>query len=165
MSQTAQDQALENVRVKLERMEQERSEKELKMFTALKAKLPELEALQLKLNSEWGYEDHMYRFYHQSFKVYDAQEATTDIVKALQDLLPDQPLNTWFMGIVSRGTGKMFRLEHNQRWLEETLPIVEALNHAKYFLDMAVKYGQKLKEPQQWMSAGWASLLTLYGVR
>jgi hypothetical protein len=146
-------------------MEQERSEKELQMFTNLKAKLPELKALQLKINSEWGYEDHMYRFYHQSFKVYSAQEVTTDIVKELQSLLPQQPLNEWFMAIVERGTGKMFAMDHNQRWLAETLPIVEALNHSKYFLDMAVKYGQKLKEPQQWMSAGWASLLTLYGIR
>lgn len=165
MSQTAQDQALESVRVKLERMEQERSEKELQMFNNLKAKLPELKALQLKINSEWGYEDHMYRFYHQSFKVYFAQEVTTDIVKALQSLLPEQPLSEWFMSIIDSGTGKVFTMDCNRRWMEETLPIMTALNHAKYFLDMAVKYGQKLKEPQQWMSAGWASLLTLYGIR
>lgn len=155
----------DSARTKFEIMEAERAEKEARMFTALKAKLPELEALQLKLNSEWGYEDHLYRFYHQSFKVYYAQEATQDIVKALQSLLPDQPLNEWFMGIVARGTGKVFKLDCNERWLEETQPIVEALSHAKYFLDMAVKYGRKLTEPQQWMSTGWAAFLYLYNIR
>ena len=162
MPSTAKD---DSVRAKLEQMEAKRKETEMQLFTALKSKLPELEALQLKINSEWGYEDHLYRFYHQSFKVYWAQEMTKDIVKALQGLLPDHQLNEWFTEIVERGTGKVFTMDCNQRWMAETLPIIDALNHAKYFLDMAVKYGQKLTEPQQWLSSGWAAFLTLYGIR
>ena len=36
----------------------------------LKSALPELEQLLAKCSDHWGYEDPIYRFYHQSFKVY-----------------------------------------------------------------------------------------------
>jgi hypothetical protein len=54
-----------------------------------------------------------YRFYHQSFKVYGLQDSTRAIVRTLQSLAPDRPLNPWFLEIVGSGTGKEFRPEDN----------------------------------------------------
>jgi hypothetical protein len=54
---------------------------------------------------------------------------------------------------------------HNDRWLSETRPIIEAFFHARYFLEMAVHYGQALDKPPNAMPSGWAALLYLYNLR
>jgi hypothetical protein len=69
------------------------------------------------------------------------------------------------MRIVTEGTDKAFDQEHNARWLEVTRPIVEAFFHARYFLEMAVIYGQKLTAPPRMLPRGWAALLYLYRLR
>ncbi len=81
------------------------------LFKNLQAALPELEELLQHCSSHWEYEDPVYRFYHQSFKVYYLQDMTLKIVSALQALCPDAPLNKWFMLIVEEGTGKTFSME------------------------------------------------------
>ena len=65
----------------------------------------------------------------------------------------------------TRGTGIQFEREHNRRWREVTGPIVEAFLHAKYFLEMAVKYGEKLEEPPTMLPSGWAAFLYLFNLR
>jgi hypothetical protein len=135
------------------------------LFANIRASLPKLEELLQRCGSEWGYEDPVYRFYHQSYKVYRLQGTTTEIVTELQALVPDRPLNKWFTQIVSEGTSKTFELSHNKRWLEMTRPIVEAFFHARYFLDMAVRYGKELGEPPRFLPSGWAALLYLYDLR
>lgn len=135
------------------------------LFASLKAALPELEKLLHECSGEWGYEDPVYRFYHQSFKVYALGHATKRIVSALQALAPEQQLNEWFMHIVTEGTDKTFDHEHNARWLEVTRPIVEAFFHARYFLEMAVTYGRQLTAPPRMLPSRWASLLHLYRLR
>jgi len=77
----------------------------------------------------WEYEDRVYRFYHCSFKVYWLQ------------------LNDHYRQIISEGTGKTWTADHNERWLKETRPIVEAFFHARYMLEMAVSYGKELDRP------------------
>lgn len=135
------------------------------LFNNLKASVGDLEKLLEEYSSHWGYEDRVYRFYHQSFKVYGLQEATGAIVAALQALAPERKLNDWFTQIVKDGTGKTFEQQHNRRWLEVTRPIVEAFFHARYFLEMAVRYGKELKAPPRTMPSGWAALLYLYNLR
>ena len=135
------------------------------LFANLKAALPRLQALLDKYNGHWEYEDRVYRFYHVSFKVYDLQAGTTSITAALQALAPDRELHKWYRQIVAEGTGKTFTLDHNNRWLKETRPIVEAFFHARYMLEMAVKYGKELDRPPQLLPSGWAALLYLYGLR
>ena len=111
------------------------------------------------------YEDPVYRFYHQSFKVYWLQECTREIVKHLQALAPHLKLNSWFMNIVDQGTGKEFRPEDNANWLAVTRPILEAYFHARYFLEMACKYGRELKSPPEILPSGWAAVLYLFNLR
>jgi hypothetical protein len=66
---------------------------------------------------------------------------------------------------VSQGTGKKFVLDHNNRWLKVTRPIVEAFFHARYMLEMAVKYGKELERPPNCLPSGWAAFLYLYDLR
>jgi hypothetical protein len=136
------------------------------MLARLKASLPDLRRLNEECSGWWAYEDGLYRFYHQSFKVYSLQDWTTRIVAALGGLAPERPLHPWFAAIVEQGTGIVFEREHNARWTEVARPIVEAFLHAKYFLDMAVRYGEALDAPPtRSIPTGWAALLYLYGLR
>jgi hypothetical protein len=135
------------------------------LLAALRASLPDLEKLLVATSDHWGYEDPIYRFYHQSFKVFELQRATAAIVASLQALTPRRELDAWFRQIVADGTGKSFQLEHNRNWLDATRPILEAFFHARYFLEMAVRYGHSLEAPPTLLPSGWGALLTLYGLR
>lgn len=115
-------------------------------------------------SDHWGYEDPVYRFYHQSFKVYALQAHTEAIVLELGRLLPGQPFNDWFRDIVRSGTGKHFATEDNARWAEVTRPILEAFFHARFFLEMAVRYA-RLEAPPNPLPSGYAALLYLCGLR
>jgi hypothetical protein len=134
------------------------------LVESLRARHDELAALFDKYSGHWGFEDPVYRFYHQSWKVYYLQEPTQQIVGVLQSLAPDRPLNAWFMQIVAEGTGKAFTMQDNQNWLLTTRPILEAFFHARYFLEMAVRYGT-LESPPLPLPSGYAALLYLYGLR
>ena len=135
------------------------------LLAAIRAALPGLKELLERCSSHWGYEDPVYRFYHQSFKVYRLQETTTEIVATLHGLAPERPLNEWFMTIVREGTGKEFTREANGAWLSETRGILEAFFHARYFLEMAVRYGKKLKRTPTLLPSGWAAVLYLFELR
>jgi len=144
-------------------LESEDNRHEVKeLFNNLKKQLPNLEKLFKKCSDHWGYEDPIYRFYHQSFKVYWLQDTTKEIVETLQALSPNLELNPKFLSIVNEGLGKKFKPEDNARWLENTRPILEAFFHARYFLEMAVKYGNELQYPPNMLPSGWASFLYLY---
>ncbi len=135
------------------------------LFKKLKMELPALEALLANCGAS-EYEDSIYRFYHQSLKVYCLQEQTLKIVSRLQALAPDRPLNKWFMHIIREGTGKTFSMVDNDSWPQITRPIVEAFFHARYFLEMAVKYGKELEfPPRRALPSGWAAVLYLFNLR
>jgi hypothetical protein len=138
---------------------------EVTLLRAIKVDLPALERLLVEVNGEWTYEDLVYRFYHQSYKVFGRGEVTVRIVGALRALLPDAKFNGWFETIVAQGTGREFNDAENARWLEATRPILEAFFHAKYMLEMVCKYGRELNEPPASMAGGWGAVLYLYGLR
>ena len=123
-----------------------------------------LKALLDASSDHWGFEDPVYRFYHQSFKVFSLQQQTDTIVRRLSSLLPDRPLHPWFLQIVRQGTGKEFTTADNNRWTLVTRPIVEAFCHARFFLEMAVRYAA-LDGPPRPLPSGYAALLYLYQLR
>jgi hypothetical protein len=131
----------------------------------IQSRLPELEALLERAQSEWEYEDFVYRFYHHSFKVFGMQRMTVMIVAALRELLPGAALNADFGAIIEEGTGRTFAVEMNKTWTASTRPMLEAFFHARYMLEMAVKFGRALDVPPQIMPSGWAAVLYLYGLR
>ena len=150
-------------------------ERRNELITALKDKMPILEDLYTRMQDRWVGEDGVYRFYHGSWKVFRLQDATLEIVSALQSIVPEQKLTGYFMTIIHEGTGKSFNKYSNRRWVKETRPIVEAFFHARYFLEMAVKYGKELdlventnpesikeKFSVPGLPSGMAALLSLY---
>ena len=136
-----------------------------RLLKAMKERLPSLKTLLAEMSGHW-YEDTIYRFYHQSCKVYHrAQPSTQQIVAELQALAPHLKLNPDFETIVAEGTGRTFHLSHNDDWLRQTRPMIEAFFHARYFLEMAVQYAEELNVPPQPMPSGWAALLYLFNLR
>jgi hypothetical protein len=144
---------------------QEQLRKDQKLLDAIKVHLPELEQLVEML--EYDYEDRMYRFYYQSFKVYELQSFTTQALDVLQQIAHaiDRPLSPWFTEITAQGIGVHFAMEHNRNWLVHTRPIVEAFLHAKYFVEMMVKYGREMDTVTPSLPSGWAALPVLYQPR
>ena len=147
------------------KQEEWRGQQEAKLINSIAANLDTLEQLLGLCTNHWGYEDPIYRFYHQSCKVFYLQERTQEIVAKLQALAPALPMNEWFMEIIRQGTGKEFDLKDNENWTAVTRPILEAFFHARYFLEMACKYGKELESPPEIMPSGWAGLLYLYDLR
>jgi hypothetical protein len=132
----------------------------------IKDSLPKLKELLEKANGHWYLEDYIYRYYHGSFKVYYVQSTTVEIVKALIELAPEGvTFNRQFKEIFKQGTGKIFSSSHNANWDKHTRPMLEAFFHAKYFLEMAVKYGEELKVAPTCLPSGWACLLYFFSLR
>jgi hypothetical protein len=139
---------------------------ETQLLQNARLRLPELKQLLAEAEDHWKMEDGVYRFYHQSFKVYGClQGMTAHIHNTLQSLLPGRPLHPWFLRIVGEGTGKVFDLSHNRDWLRHTRPIIEAFFHAWYFLRMVCQYADKFDAPPQMLPSGWAAVLALYNLR
>ena len=147
-------------RVTLTSLEQDNA-----ILQAIKANLPKLEELLRRARSHWEYEDFVYRFYHGSYKVYGVQKLTAEIVDALQAIDPEVSLNARFTRIIDEGTDQTFQPELNRRWDVATRPLVEAFFHARFFLEMAVKYGAELDEAPELLPSGWAAVLELYNAR
>jgi hypothetical protein len=145
--------------------EEARQKEEARLLESIRASLLQLDELLAEVNDRWCYEDGVYRFYHQSMKVFYLQETAQRIVAAMQGLAPHIELNPWFLQIVKEGTGREFTFKSNDHWLEETRPIVEAFLHARYFLEMACLHGRRLTEPPTSLPSGYAAVLYLYGIR
>lgn len=145
-------------------MDADRDALERALVMNLRARHAELRGLFAKHSGHWTFEDPVYRFYHQSFKVFGLQAQTKEIVGMLTQLVPGRPLNTWFATIVTHGTGRTFAMGDNANWTEVTRPILEAFFHARYFLEMAARYSD-LESPPRPLPSGYAALLYLYDLR
>lgn len=142
-------------------------QKDDELLANIRARWSELAGLLEEINSHWVYEDLVYRFYHQSFKVYALQGETKRIVAALQSVAPSATtFSPMFEEIYQAGaSGKQFEIEHNKQWTDNTRVFLEAFFHAKFFLEMAVKYGKELRAAPTTLPSGWAALLCLYNLR
>ncbi len=112
-------------------------------------------------------EDYVYRFYHQSFKVFGATTQIKQAKELFERLAPDSfPLNEWFCSIADEAVGKEFDFaKTNQIWLAETRPILEAYWHSKYFLEQMLTAADELETSPQILPSGWAAVLYLYNLR
>lgn len=144
--------------------EAERGALEAALLANVHAQYEALETLLAASSDHWGFEDPVYRFYHHSFKVFRLQQQTEAIVRQLSGLLPDCPLHPWFLEIVRQGTGKEFATSDTSRWTPVTRPILEAFFHARFFLEMAVRYA-KVEDAPRPLPSGYAALLYLYQLR
>jgi hypothetical protein len=142
-------------------------QKDAELLANIQARWSELAELLEEINSHWVYEDLVYRFYHQSFKVYGLQAETGKIVEALRSVAPrGTTFSPMFEEIYRAGaSGKQFEMAHNREWTAHTRVFLEAFFHARYFLEMAVKYGKELQAAPSMLPSGWAALLCLYNLR
>lgn len=130
----------------------------------IKREYSQLRKLLSEVNSHWYYEDYIYRFYHGSFKVYGLQYVTRKIAESLRKVAPEEFIFcSSFQDLMKKGAGnKQWKQSHNSNWERHTRIFLEAFFHAKYFLEMAVKYGKELDRAPTSMPSGWAALLSLY---
>jgi hypothetical protein len=140
------------------------------LLVAIKANLAKLDQMLAKMNDTWRYEDGMYRFYHQSFKVYALQSYTVAATHLFEEIgkaagIERFNLNPHYRRIIQEGTGIIFEQDHNRIWSQITRPIIEAFLHARYFVEMQLKYGRNLDQPPQPILSGWAATLCLYNIR
>ncbi|MBU0500547.1 MAG: hypothetical protein KJ558_11370 [Gammaproteobacteria bacterium] len=147
----------------------ELTKQDRELLTNLRSRHAELVELYKDVNY-MGYEDGIYRFYHGSFKVYYLQPLTIRIVDVLRQLAPDgTTLSSRFEEIYQAGAAseKQWERAHNRVWNSHARPLVEAFCHARYFLEMAVRFGaaDQMNEPIYFLPSGFAALLTLYGIR
>jgi len=143
-------------------IKQDQSER---LLDRIKANLPEIESLYRIFS---GYEeDYVYRFYHQSFKVFGAIEEIKKAKDLFEKIAPDGiTLNEWYSQIADEAIGKSFDWEKtNPKWLDETRPILEAFWHSKYFLEQMLHFGTELQASPQLLPSGWAAVLYLYNLR
>jgi hypothetical protein len=132
----------------------------------IRERLPQIEELLVEIADDWGEEDGVYRFYHQSFKVFGLQQVTKKAFKLIEEIGGEtDPLDGWYCQIVKEGTEGDFRDDTNAHWLEQTRPILEAFWHTKYFLAMMAKYGKELQSAPRALPSGWASVLCLFSLR
>jgi len=154
----------ENSRKMLHRMEN-RQKLSDKLLTNIKRNRTEIEKFLGNLRK--CEEDFVYRFYHQSFKVFNTTPEIEQAKKLFEKLAPDSfSLNRWFCEIIDEALSKDFDIEKtNQIWLEETRPILEAFWHSKYFLEQMLIAADELKESPQLLPSSWAAVLYLYNLR
>jgi len=139
-------------------------EVEIELLSKIKAKLPQLETKLDECLSADSYENLFYRFYHQSNKVYRLQTVTQEIIAILKEVAPKgKTFCKYFQEIIDEGANaKKFSLKHNRNWTKHTRPMIEAFCHARYFLEMCIKYGKELSKPPSPMPYGYAALMELF---
>jgi hypothetical protein len=137
------------------------------LLARIKEHLPRLEELLTEYGQHWSEEDKVYRFFHQSFKVFALQEDTKAGFELIKEIGGEQdPPHQWYCQIVKEGTeGDFVEERTNANWLAETRSILEAFWHTKYFLLMMAKYSRELDEAPQCMPSGWAAVLYLFELR
>lgn len=100
------------------------------------------------------------------YKIYQIQDYTIEIIQELKKLSPNNiVLNDDFQKIINSGTNKKFNIRRNDNWLKHTQPMLDAFYHAKYFLEMIIKYGNTLNKSPECLPSGWALVLCLYNMR
>jgi hypothetical protein len=136
------------------------------LLTRVKAQLPQLEELLARVEDRSGEEDGVYRFYHQSFKVFDLQELTLAGFKLIEEIggETDSP-HPWYCQIVKEGTAHKFEASTNHNWLKSTRTILETFWHTKSFTQMMIKYAKELETAPQMLPFGWAAVLWLFELR
>ncbi|MBX3741982.1 MAG: hypothetical protein KF712_13380 [Akkermansiaceae bacterium] len=133
------------------------------LLQRIKESFPELEELLERVGRRGA--NRFYKFYSGSFKTYDLQTETREIVEALRAVMPERRMDGQFLAIMERGTGRVFQPEHNERWIEEAGPVVEAFLHAEMMLRQMVECGRNIGSlPVRSICPGWQLMCCLYGV-
>ncbi|MEO7660467.1 MAG: hypothetical protein ABIV48_12710 [Pyrinomonadaceae bacterium] len=135
------------------------------LLSNIKAKRDELESLHRSLTDLEP--ELVYRFYHQSFKVFWFMKRVESAKSLFTEFAPDgKTLNPWFFQIVDGAINAEFNDEiTNKNWLAETRPILEALWHCKFFVEQMLSAADTLDKTPMTLPYNWAAVLYLYNLR
>jgi hypothetical protein len=130
-----------------------------RLLAGVKEYLPRLEILLEEMNNLQ--ESLIYRCYQGSFKAYDFQEKTLEVVRLFREIgeREELKLHEHFEEVVSAGTGQQ---NQNQEWTVGQRPIFEAFMHVRLFLEVMVKYAKNTEPMPSFISYGWLGVLELY---
>ena len=85
------------------------------MLGRIRERLPKIEELLAEIADHWGEEDGVYRFYHQSFKVFGLQEITRKAFKLIAEIGGEtDPLDAWYWSFHNLGDVTAFKKGPNQ---------------------------------------------------
>jgi hypothetical protein len=133
----------------------------------IKTRLADIDALLAEYAEDWAEEDGVYRFYHQSVKVFDRLRPLTkqgfELITEIggeQDRLVNGTARSCLRALSTISTK-----QPTNEWLTQTRPILEAFWHTKYFLTMMAKYAKQLDSAPQCLPSGWAAVLYLFELR
>jgi hypothetical protein len=135
------------------------------LLEAIKAQLTRIDELCVAFDR--AEEDGVYRYYHQSFKVYGLQSLIQGAMSLFDEVAPPgTELNPWLQAIAAGATAHRFDLaKSNRNWQAETRPILEGFWHCRYFIRMLARYGRELDAAPDVLPYGWAAVLYLYNLR
>jgi hypothetical protein len=135
------------------------------LLEAIKARLTHIDELCDAFDR--AEEDGVYRYYHQSFKVYGLQSLIGGAMSLFDEVAPaGTKLNPWLQAIAAGATARRFDLvRSNRNWQAETRPILEGFWHCCYFIRMLARYGHELDAAPDVLPYGWAAVLCLYDLR
>jgi len=144
-------------RVKMRKEAKRNYSRQRTLLRNLKKRQKALKTLLAKINDHWEIEDIVYRLYHESHKVRFAMDVTRSVLKELESVYPNGWKNRCpkFIEIMEDGLNPE---KDGRHW-------VEAMLHARYFLEMAVRYSREVDKPLRLLPSGYAALLYLYGLR
>ena len=140
---------------------------ENQLLLNIKANYNSLEELLNEINSDFVSENYIYRFYHGSIKVMGFKVLIKQICDLLEKISPhkcNKIRNIQFLKIINDGLNVTWDSNKNLDWMEVTNPLLGGFFHAKYFLEMAVKYGKRNDLNSDFPDFGWAALLSLYQI-
>jgi hypothetical protein len=131
----------------------------------IKRNVQRIDALSKQFRNEEP--DLVYRFYHQSFKVFIMNSLIESADDLFKELGPgSKELNSWYRLITKTALAQEFDAsETNEKWLHQTPPILLAFWNAKYFLEQMIVAADALETAPQVLPSGWAAVLYLYNLR
>lgn len=113
-----------------------------------------------------GVSEGVYRFYHQSFKVFSQQDWIAECVREFAGIYPRRLLNRTYCLIAERGLVCECVPRINKDWLRCTGPVVESSFHTWVFLDALVRVMKSpAKAVPQTLTAEWGIALYLWDLR
>jgi hypothetical protein len=141
-------------------------EKQNKLLHLIKINKKELRRIIKEISKNDLFENHMYRFYSESYKVIHIRDQVIRMIELLKKLAPEgYKLNEKFNEIIAGiEYDKNLDEEDFQNEISKSRQYTEALFHCKFLLENSIKYGRSLRKAPEILPYGWACLISLYNI-
>ncbi|TSI05278.1 hypothetical protein [Lysinibacillus sp. BW-2-10] len=142
---------------------QEIVEFERHLLKFLQAHQEELQSLYKQSSDVWIGKEAVYRLYHQSFKVYNIQKWSQDVLELLEQV-SKEPFHPILREMIRNGTNQTFETTYNSMWYTKAKPIVDLFLHLRFYVEVALDEIQKT-DKERFGSPSWYLLLYLWNMQ